>query len=219
MWSVHHSRNISRWLTTVRLSFTITFLASSTPRYLNPYRSVELTTIETGGLFRLIARLMVACSPSACNKDLLDLSTLFGRLFQIRDDYQNLTSADVRLPLSHPSTCPTNQVRIAQYTKQKGFCEDLDEGKYSLPLVHALGADPQNMQLRSVLVQRRVAGQSTTAHKTFILEHLARTKSLVFTAEVLKTLHAETVRKIERLEKGFQIENFPLRLLLSMLSV
>jgi ribosomal protein L28 len=75
------------------------------------------------------------------------------------------------------------------------------------------------MQLRSVLMQRRVAGQSNSAHKKFVLEHLARTKSLEFTANVLKTLHAETIGTVEKVEKVLRIENFSLRLLLSMLCV
>lgn len=52
--------------------------------------------IETGGLFRLLSRLMVARSTLKHETDLGDLPTLFGRFFQIRDDYQNLVSADVR---------------------------------------------------------------------------------------------------------------------------
>lgn len=50
----------------------------------------------------------------------ISLDTLvnqLGKYFQIRDDYKNLT---------------------AEYTTQKGLCEDLDEAKFSFPLVYAL---------------------------------------------------------------------------------
>ena len=75
------------------------------------------------------------------------------------------------------------------------------------------------MQLRSVLVQRRVAGQSTHVHKLFILERLSRAKSLEFTAGVLDRLQAEIVRMIERAETSFETENTSLRLLLNLMRV
>ena len=47
---------------------------------------------------------MVARSTESPNFDLEDLITLFGRYFQIRDDYQNLVSADVSRTLISLST-------------------------------------------------------------------------------------------------------------------
>ena len=40
---------------------------------------------------------MMAKSSTPVQFDLTDLSTLIGRYFQIRDDYQNLVSSDVSL--------------------------------------------------------------------------------------------------------------------------
>ena len=75
---------------------------------------------KTGGLFHLLTRLMIAESPVSAKNGISDglnqLSCLIGRFFQIRDDYQNLASAD--------------------YAKQKGFAKDLDEGKYSFTMIH-----------------------------------------------------------------------------------
>jgi len=56
---------------------------------------------ETSGLFRLLARLLDAKSNASTKPDVATLThfmTLLGRLFQIRDDYINLTSADVSCP-------------------------------------------------------------------------------------------------------------------------
>jgi geranylgeranyl pyrophosphate synthase len=56
---------------------------------------------KTGGLFRLMLRLMEAEAPTSNpNPSLARLLTLVGRYYQIRDDYLNLTSSDVWITLS-----------------------------------------------------------------------------------------------------------------------
>ena len=58
-----------------------------------------LTMIDnkTGGFFRIALRLIVveASAPPSHIDKLIHLITLFGRFYQIRDDYQNLTSDEV----------------------------------------------------------------------------------------------------------------------------
>lgn len=174
------------------LYWTYNLVCPSIPEY------IKMVDKKTGGLFLLLSKLMGACSPVGYDRDIDSLTILIGRLYQIRDDYQNLMSKE--------------------YTAQKGFCEDLDEGKYSLPLIHALQQKPQNIQLQSILIQRRVAGHMNTVHKQFVLQHLNRSGSLDFTAAVLKCLHSEIIRTIERVERRYK-ENFSLRLILDLLSV
>lgn len=123
--------------------------------------------IETGGLFRLITRLMIQKSPTITNqkKKISSLDTLvsyLGKYFQIRDDYMNLT----------PEVCPPPPLPInpnpkpnqsnkneKQYTAQKGLCSDLTEGKFTSPLIHALKTPTQSQsskedsQLRGILHQ------------------------------------------------------------------
>ncbi|KAL4925304.1 class I glutamine amidotransferase-like protein [Aspergillus undulatus] len=80
---------------------------------------------KTGGLFRLLTRLMAQIAPvrrKGLDMQLASLSDVLGEFFQIRDDYKNLTE---------------------EYTGQKGFCEDLDECKFSYPLIHALRSQPK----------------------------------------------------------------------------
>lgn len=50
-------------------------------------------------------------------------------LFQIADDYLNLQSD--------------------AYKQNKGFCEDLTEGKFSFPIVHSIRTDTTNQRLLS----------------------------------------------------------------------
>lgn len=79
--------------------------------------------------------------------------------------------------------------------------------------------EPNNMQLRGVLAQRRWAGKSSPMHKHFVLETLKRTGSLEYTASILKTLHGEIKQEMERVETAWGAKNFSLRLLLDMLQV
>lgn len=64
----------------------------------------------------------------------MKLVDLLGIIFQIRDDYQNLNSSI--------------------YSKNKGFCEDLTEGKFSFPIIHSIHSRPENRQLISILKQK-----------------------------------------------------------------
>lgn len=166
----------------------------------------------------------MAKSTAHIQLDLTNLSTLIGRYFQIRDDYQNLVSTDVSYNLNKSYSCNekhdfTDIVSSPQYEKQKGYGEDIDEGKYSLPLIHALQAEPHNMQLRNILVQRRVAGKSALAHKQLVFEHLKRTQSIQFTAKVLDGLNDEILHQVSKMEEVSGIANYSLRLLIDMLRV
>ncbi|CAH0032928.1 unnamed protein product [Clonostachys rhizophaga] len=154
---------------------------------------------KTGGLFRLLTRLMVAESKYSGEVDFARMCSLFGRYFQIRDDYQNLTSDD--------------------YTNQKGFCEDLDEGKYSLPLILALTKSPRKGQINSLLVQRRVTGSLTYEQKCLILEHIRRSGALEATKTIMVSLAKELEGEVDRLGKIFGEENLELKLIQEMLKV
>ena len=101
----------------------------------------------------------------------------------------------------------------------KGFCEDLDEGKYSLPLIHALHNTPYIMQLRGILQHRRFGGSLTPEQKQVILEQMKAAGSLEYTLQALKTLYAEIETEIVRLESTFGKENFELRLVLNVLKL
>ena len=54
-------------------------------------------------------------------------------LFQIRDDYLNLSD---------------------EYIFNKGYCEDLTEGKFLYLIIYTVRMDPQNLQLINILKQQ-----------------------------------------------------------------
>ncbi|KAL8677837.1 MAG: hypothetical protein Q9186_005782 [Xanthomendoza sp. 1 TL-2023] len=94
---------------------------------------LEMVGNKTGGLFRLAVKIMQAESLNN-ETDYIPLVSVVGLLFQIRDDYLNLNS-DI-------------------YTSNKGLCEDLTEGKFSFPIIHAIRKEPGNMQLINILRMR-----------------------------------------------------------------
>ena len=79
-----------------------------------------LSFLFLGGLFNLAVRLMELFSPkqSEATTDFVSLTSLLGLYFQIRDDYANLC--------------------LDEYTANKSFAEDLTEGKFSFPIIHAI---------------------------------------------------------------------------------
>jgi geranylgeranyl pyrophosphate synthase len=106
-----------------------------------------------------------------------------------------------------------------QYTSQKGFCEDLDEGKYSLPLIHALQTDPKNLLLNNILSTRRLHGKLTYEQKVFALEQIKACNSLDWTKSVLNNLRSQIAGEIERLEKVFNKNNPEIKALIELLGV
>ncbi|RAL12474.1 geranylgeranyl pyrophosphate synthase spyE [Aspergillus homomorphus CBS 101889] len=92
----------------------------------------DMVADKTGGLFRLAIKLMQCSSTSTY--DYVPLVNLMGIIFQIRDDYQNLQSGT--------------------YICNKGFGEDLTEGKFSFPIIHAIRHGAQRLQLLSILKQK-----------------------------------------------------------------
>jgi ophiobolin F synthase len=167
-----------------------------------------MVDMKTGGLFRMLTRRMTSESPvgdKLPSGGMDKFSCLFGRYFQIRDDYQNLASAD--------------------YAKAKGFAEDLDEGKYSFGLIHCiqtLEAEPELegelIHLRALLVKRRVEGKLSHEAKHEVLATMGKTQSLEYTLGVLRELHSELMKEVDRLESTLG-DNLKLRVMLELLGV
>ena len=98
----------------------------------------QMVIRKCGGLFCLIINLLQILSPVAFSPEELrlmnELCQCLALLFQIRDDYCNLMSAE--------------------YTQNKSFCEDLSEGKYSFIIIHALRTNPDDDRIHNILKQQ-----------------------------------------------------------------
>lgn len=135
------------------------------------YRSMVLN--KTGGLFRLTVGLMQAFSDN--KTDYSKLLNALGLYFQIRDDFVNISSAS--------------------YMASKSFCEDLTEGKFSFPIIHAIHACPNDSRLLSILRQR----SEDENIKRHAVQWMDQCGSITYTRDVLKELKNEVVGEIGRL--------------------
>ena len=105
-----------------------------------------------------------------------------------------------------------------KYTNQKGFCEDLNEGKFSLPLIHLLASSPNN-QIRSILQERRRNQGLSKELKEYMLEEMRKAMSLEYTKRVIKALEEKVEEGIGRMEDATGEKNWIMRLLLDRLKV
>merc|ERR1711916_420567 len=116
---------------------------------------------KTGGLFRLAIGVMQSFSSN--ETDYLPLVNLLSVYFQVRDDLINLASSD--------------------YHKNKSFCEDLTEGKYSFPIIHGIrNSPPGDNRLQSILKQRTDNYELKASAVTFLRE---QTKSFAYVRDYL----------------------------------
>lgn len=137
---------------------------------------LEMVGNKTGGLFRLGIKLMQAESTSGI--DCVSLVNLVGLIFQIRDDYMNLSSKE--------------------YSNNKGMCEDLTEGKFSFPVIHSIRSNPTNLQLVNILKQRT----SDIQVKRYAVAYMESTGSFEYTREVLAILVARARAVAEEIDQG-----------------
>ncbi|KAL4876396.1 putative geranylgeranyl diphosphate synthase [Aspergillus karnatakaensis] len=169
---------------------------------------------KTGCMFRLLLRLVQAETTEApagagglpSSLPALDqLTILFGRFFQIRDDYMNLCSGI--------------------YTEQKGAYEDLDEGKFSYPIVYCIAHDEGFRKfIHGVFRQQRssiTTGLAPLAPeiKEYVVEYLRTSGTFEHCRRYLEQMEAEVVAEIGQVEKATEEANPVLRLLLKKLSV
>ncbi|KKY18149.1 putative geranylgeranyl pyrophosphate synthetase [Phaeomoniella chlamydospora] len=137
---------------------------------------LEMVQNKTGGLFRLAIKLMQG--ESYVSKDCVPLVNVIGLIFQICDDYLNLSSTS--------------------YTHNKGLCEDLTEGKFSFPVIHSIRAAPDNLQLINILKQKT----KNEEVKRYALSYMEGTGSFQYTRGVIQELKKKAEELIQALDDG-----------------
>ncbi|KAF4341568.1 geranylgeranyl diphosphate synthase [Fusarium beomiforme] len=160
--------------------------------------SIQEYLLMVNDTLELLSLNSQSCVSESIMESLSSLVSFMGQYFQIRDDYMNLIDVN--------------------YTDQKGFCEDLDEGKYSLTLMHALQSDSTGL-LTNVLSMRRLQGSFTREQKTLVLELMKANGSLDWTRLLLSALHDRVLTEIGRLEKMAGKDNTALRALVERLKL
>ncbi len=168
---------------------------------------ISMVTDKTGGLFRLAVGLLQCFATTNKDVNYVPLVNNLGLYFQIRDDLINLADEE--------------------YMKSKSFCEDLTEGKFSLPIIHCIrSGDRWNVenggergkslsssacsQLVSILKQRT----EDVDVKRYAQRLLSDAGSLRYTREKCTELRKSIVSQIEELGG-----NEPLMKVIDMLHV
>ncbi|KAJ7751819.1 isoprenoid synthase domain-containing protein [Mycena olivaceomarginata] len=131
---------------------------------------IEMVKGKTGGLLRIGVRLMMACAVTNVESDYVPLINLLGVFYQIRDDLMNL--------------------RSSVYSARKGFAEDLEEGKFSFPIVHAMICS----SCVDVLQQR----PTSPTLKTYAIDYMEHgTNSFKYTLSILNGLECEIRKEMD----------------------
>lgn len=163
----------------------------------NTYLVITITIlnliVETGGLFGLAIRLMQLFSTNSM--DLNPLMATLGLYFQIRDDYANLNLKEVLLFIKYNERILFNYFFKMQYAENKSFCEDLTEGKFSFPVIHAIRSRPDDQQIISVLRQRT----KDTDVKKYCVSLLEKFGSFDYTRQTLVRLDLDARHEIAKL--------------------
>ncbi|KAI6116063.1 farnesyltranstransferase [Pisolithus sp. B1] len=149
---------------------------------------------KTGGLLRVAIRLTMACATRNTDANYIPLVDLIGIHFQIRDDYMNLQSPMVHIFQQHQLN--RSDFLFAQYTNNKGFAEDLTEGKFSFPIVHGIRQDPNDRQIISVL-QKRPKSPTLKHHVVSYLKE--STHSFDYSLSVMESLDRQARAEVARL--------------------
>ncbi|CAF1405463.1 unnamed protein product [Adineta steineri] len=139
---------------------------------------------KCGGLFNLGVRLMQLFAPIEIRNTYKfnNLCQLLSLLFQIRDDYCNLMSKE--------------------YANNKSYCEDLTEGKFSFPILHAVNTRETDTRIIHILKQRT----EDIELKRYCVKLLHEFGSIEYTRQICEDLAKQTYNEIDVLGGNIYLE-------------
>ncbi|KAI1175872.1 isoprenoid synthase domain-containing protein [Nemania sp. FL0916] len=155
---------------------------------------------KTGGLFILLAELMRSEATRHKDLDASLLMKLTGRFFQARDDYKNLD--------------------CDEYAQQKGFADDIGEGKISLPLIYAVKSDSSHRgRLMSILQQRKICNDVSHEVRKVAVDAIKASGGLDFAKKTAIGLQKAIGETLSAYEDKVGEKNWLLRLALKRLEM
>lgn len=133
---------------------------------------------KTGGLFRLTVRIMEQLSPVwSNNTTLVPLANLLGIIYQVRDDYLNIADDNMK--------------------ENKGYADDIAEGKLSFPIIHGLQYAKQKENGSTILIDILHSEDKNDASKRRAVKYLEETsKSLDHCRTTLQELNTQLRSKL-----------------------
>ncbi|KAJ5648150.1 Terpenoid synthase [Penicillium lividum] len=138
---------------------------------------------KTGAMLTMMVQLMQANGKASPASDRLStLARLLGRWYQIRDDYMNLQGEE--------------------YSKAKGFCEDLEEGKMSYPIVKSCEKSENVKTIIFGIFREARATNSKMKHgnKLAILHAMSSVSALSDTFDYIQQLQKQIEQEIREIE-------------------
>lgn len=131
---------------------------------------------KTGGLFRVALRMMAATSAGTADvvAQLVPFANVLGLLFQIRDDYLNLQPGQVLA---------------------KELYDDITEGKYSFPILHAVRTGDQTLPN---ILQQHTHDPAVKMRAVTYMDTV--THSFAYTRDAWHTLYTQALADLGALE-------------------
>ncbi|KAI6116006.1 isoprenoid synthase domain-containing protein [Pisolithus sp. B1] len=144
---------------------------------------IQMARGKASSILRLSVKIMMAFATTNTDVNYVGLIDLLGIYGQIRDDYMNLQSTE--------------------YTDAKGLADDISEGKFSFPVIHAIREKPENTLIMDILRQR----PKTPTLKHHAIAYLRdTTHSFDYTLSVMRSLGKQIREETTKLGGNAMLE-------------
>ncbi|KAJ5747605.1 terpenoid synthase [Penicillium nucicola] len=144
---------------------------------------------------------MVRLSNAIDCDELIELVILTAQYMQIRDDYVDTTTS-------------TGMI----YEKVVNG-EDLDEGKFSLPVIHMFSHSPKRQLVEAIFIERLRQGKMPMEHKRLVWDEMESVGSAQYCRAIMEDIRAKVLTRLEKIEEQFGEKNYNFRLILEFFSM